>query len=113
METPIGTVFKSGAGVFWKITGEVQGYSYPVVRCNKNGKEFKDKNGFTKRYVDELEWKDGVKFTPKSNEKVSQAGIEGGKKKRRLRFLLNRIKSDMEESEMLGEELFTLNQKKD
>lgn len=113
METPIGTVFNRD-GKFWKVIGgrDTHG-SYPVIRCNKNGKEFKDKNGFAYTYVDKLEWKAGVKFAPKSDEKVSQAGIENGKKKRRLKFLLARMQSDRKEAEQLVKELIPQNQNKD
>ena len=56
----VGDVFYHAPGnSFWMVVGEprrawANGSSYPVVKCNKNGKTFAKTNGFSVEFLDNL-----------------------------------------------------------
>lgn len=107
-----GTIFSNSNG-YWKITGEpycifgseskeaeydfnnrynsnykgAYYMSYPVIRCNKNGREFKEVNGFNVLSVKE----ENIVGTAPLGIKVSTDGIDSGNIKRKIKFLENRI----------------------
>lgn len=101
-DTPIGTIFLSPDKRYWKITGEARNVfgrlSYPVICCTKNGKEFSQRDGFNKDFVDKLEW-GKYKFPAKDSGKVSRDGVKIGAVKRRLQYLRDRMKADSAEIE--------------
>jgi len=108
----VGTVFKLG-NKFWKITGEpycvlgdnsreaeydfnnrynsnYQGawyMSYPVIKCNMHGLEFKRVDGISVTSVKE----ENIVGTAPIGIKVSTDGIDSGNIKRKIKFLENRI----------------------
>lgn len=84
---------------WWKITGPVHlafmsntRYSYPVILCNVNGREFKETNSFSADFVLQCR-DDGVLVKAPTNTKVSTAGEAAGAAKRRIRHLENKIES--------------------
>lgn len=89
----------------WKVTGPARasfgrfGDVYPVVMCNKNGKEFKKTTAFDVDFVKKV-----PKTRAVTDEKVSQAGIEPGVRKRRILFLESEIRSMQAELEKLKNE---------
>lgn len=104
----VGTVFFVSDGVrhYWKITDVHDAFgrlSYGVVRCSKTGKEYRDTNGFG---VDALDAALDMPNNPKAGlvgvddgrEKADiEGGVEEGNRKRRIRFLRQRIEDDGEE----------------
>jgi hypothetical protein len=89
----IGKIFKY-RNSYWKIIGEPYGVvgnlyhgSYPVIKCNKNGLEFSDQNGFSIDMIKKMEL-----FDSKLKGKVSQINIDNGLKKREY----NRLKEKLE-----------------
>jgi len=98
-----GTIFKNndnGTTVYWKITGEpvrfCGSYSYPVIRCNKNGLEFKETNGYGVNYVNDYPERIVKKVEVGIKASIDD-GIESGVKKRRIQFLENAIKEYQKE----------------
>lgn len=90
---------------FWKITGPSRrvlgANSYPVIKCSKWGKEFKETNGFSSAAVDALS--EHQVYRPINdneglgNKAVIDDGIKSGIKKRRIAFLKKRISKDEKE----------------
>lgn len=95
MKTPIqiGSVFKS-ASSYWKIIGGVTksgmlGETYPVIKCSKTGKEFRELNRFGRSYVENR-----VIIGIFLGEKADiDDGVESGIKKRRIQYLKKKIES--------------------
>ena len=89
----IGDVFQCD-GVYWKITGAPRGigygYSYPVIRCTKTGKEFRATNGFSVSFVDSLPEDQIIKSDVGIKANID-AGIEITKRKNRINFLNRKI----------------------
>jgi len=111
---PVGTVFKHENG-YWKTTGwprlrlksmayhnlnNPEHYSCNVIKCNKNGKEFSQTNGFTLTYI----MKNVLTVVPES-VKVSTEGQADGIKKRRIQWLEAEILSHQTELAQLKKEL--------
>jgi hypothetical protein len=107
---PIGTIFKPylNKPSYWKIIGAPKNsffwMSYPVIKCNKNGKEFSDQNGFTVDFVNNLP-KDQIFIQSKINDKVSTSGKQIGILKRRLGFLIKRVDADLKEIQKIKTEI--------
>jgi len=102
---------------YWKVTDEPRkswinrdGYSYPVVRCSKTGKEYKDKNGFCTSIDAKLndpecnEYQYIGNFEPGKKANIDN-GIKTGKIKRRISYLIGRITSDTKELNILKDAL--------
>lgn len=117
-ELDIGTVFSADGKTWWKVTGysgktDARTYNfwekatYNVVRCNKNGLEFKQTNGFWavemhKRLKSNLITIAGVFKEP---VKVSTAGKKIGIKKRRIDWLKATIAAHQAELTTLEQEI--------
>lgn len=103
MNTPIGTVFQCG-GNYWKVlTPPNDSFEYGVVLCTKSGKEKNDYCNLDCNYVDNLEWKDGVKFVPTGGPSLSDSHAK------RTEFLTKmRIKSLREQIEAAENEIAEL-----
>jgi len=89
--------------------------SYRVIKCNKNGLEFKDTNGFDVKILDkylkmtEEQKASSQQFIPfilikrhTSEQSVvekayTEEGIKAGRDKRRIGYLMNRIARDTKE----------------
>lgn len=98
---------------YWKVTRFYTSFnnqtSYSVIRCTKNGKEFKDHNGFLTS-IDTLFHQsqfDGLPFTlikratPVGLKANIDQGISSGKRLRRIQYLENRIANDTKELNQL------------
>lgn len=105
MTVPVGTIFNA-SGSTWKTTGPKRfalgGHSYPVIKCTKYGKEFKETNGFSANLV-ECRYREGhtTQCVLKENVKVSTEGEASGKRKRRIQFLEAEIAAYTKELEEL------------
>jgi hypothetical protein len=51
--------FRPVSNSYWKITGKkgpraggAHGFSYPCIKCSKNGKEYKEINGFESNFLE-------------------------------------------------------------
>ena len=119
----LGTVFSEhktykGKTVYWKIIGEKyntfgsssyynERFSYPVIKCSKNGKEYSSRSGFSSNLIDAIIQEkfhdDGyskfslVKTGTNIGVKAKTVGKEIGIKKRRITYLENRIQRDTNE----------------
>jgi hypothetical protein len=114
---PIGTVFSKTVikTKYWKITGNPRSsfskeyYVYPVVRCTKTGKEFKETNGFDVNAVHEN--KDTFKIIGIVSI-GTKANIDNGNKigamKRRIDYLNARILRDRDKIKSIECDLFQL-----
>jgi hypothetical protein len=95
---PVGTVIlrKSESKFhqsYWKIIDThsfCNDISYGVIRCTKNGKEFKETNGFNVKYTDACVANGEIIVISINTFSVQTLG----KIKRRILFLTNRIKND-------------------
>ena len=109
MNVPIGTIY-SFSGSYWKVTGPKRSglgcLSYPVIKCTKTGKEFKETNGMRDWFIEQLH-SDGLtwKFS-EVTEKVSTAGEASGIRKRRIMFLEDKIAAYTKELEELNKQEF-------
>lgn len=100
----VGMVFKEyGKSSYWKITKKIEKKPlvsyvdlYSVIKCSKTGKEFEYTNSFTATYVHSL-YDAGLLFKATSNEDVSTANKEEGKKKRRIKYLKSKIQELIKE----------------
>lgn len=102
-----GTIFavpneKKTGFVYWKITNAPRSNqwshsSYPVVKCNKNGLEFKETNGYSINFVDNLNSENIIKVVEVGTKANIDEGIESGVKKRRIEWLKNAIKEYQKE----------------
>lgn len=102
----VGDVFQYGKS-YWKITSvDRQGY-YPVIKCSKTGKEYRDTNGFAHQFVDKLDDSAfvntdvGVKADIDKGVKITQTKL-------RIAFLEDRIHRDIIEAAKLKEKLAKL-----
>ena len=130
MKHPIGTVIclkteqwrstkKVWVTQYWKINGPLRenywagpgAKSYPVIRCTKTGKEFKNTNGFGSRWIDSLPDGPGSEDAPHDEyivgvfndaERVSTANKQRGIDKRRADYLHSRILHDAKELRKLA-----------
>jgi hypothetical protein len=108
---PIGTVFSKTLinTIYWKITGAPRlltfcrdCYSYSVVRCTKNGKEFKETNSFDVNAVhEETDVFKIIGVFPVETKANIEHGNKVGAMKRRINYLKNRILRDTEEMKKL------------
>ena len=91
----------------WKITGPARMalgiFSYPVIKCSKHGKEYKQANGFAASYVLRLK-EEGQLYEATKEGKASTDGIETGIRKRRIDFLVKTMQDMVEELNGLLEE---------
>lgn len=100
---------------WYRITGEprksifINSESYPVRKCNKNGKLFKEENGFDKVYVEKLHKEGKLIYVGNTVEEVSTDGIAIGVKKRRIQHLEAEIISHIKEYNQLQQELGNTN----
>lgn len=88
-------------GGYWKVEGEKRksygsGFSYPVIKCTKYGKEFSGRNGFSDTHVDKLV-AEGKTWKATDHTKVSKAGQQAGILKRKILHLEARIAADTAE----------------
>lgn len=112
---PVGTIFKHDLGGYWKTTKlprirlqntssrheyDPRYYSCDVIKCNKNGKEFSQTNGFALTYILE-----NMLTVITDSVKVSTDGKEAGIKKRRIQWLEAEIISHQNELIQLKKEL--------
>ena len=104
MQIEIGTIFKHGADGYWKVTGPKRkmfgGESYPVIKCSKRGKEYRQRNGFDAKYVESIP-KDQLFFAPTGTKADIDDGIESGVRLRRIQFLKYTIAAMQKELEEL------------
>jgi hypothetical protein len=88
-----GDVFRCD-GIYWKITGAPRGigygYSYPVIRCTKTGKEFKATNGFSVSFIDSLP-EDQIFNCGVGVKADIDRSVEITKRKNRINFLTRKI----------------------
>jgi len=104
----IGLVFarvKNGVTEYWKITGNPynKGDSYPVIKCSKKGKEFRETNGFSVSFVSSLKenkegCSDGWIIGSFSSEKAKiDEGIMSATRLRRIQYLQDKISAYQKE----------------
>lgn len=102
----VGDVFLYGKS-YWKITSLNRNGYYHVIKCSKNGKEYRDTNGFVYQFVDKLPESAfinsdvGVKADIDKGVKITQAKL-------RISFLEDRIRRDNNELAQLREKLARL-----
>ena len=75
--------------------------SYYVIKCNKNGKTFKERTSFHSSFIEKLE--EDKLWTAVSNEKVVD-GTAAGIRKRRIKYLEDMIASFTKELNSLKNE---------
>lgn len=114
-----GDIFSRTIGnktVYWKVLSIRESYfrdkalTYDVIRCNKNGKEFKDRNGFN-CHIDQWLDKEGKEY--RTVKRATEIGIKAnldkwieiGKLKRRASFLQGRIQEDQKELDVIFRKL--------
>lgn len=127
--------YKPNKTEYWKVTGyrkpQKRGWmastvwSYKVIKCSKNGKEYKETNGFScaideslpnapttptrEHQADYNIVKRGTTVGEKAN---LDHGLQVGKTKRRIDYLVARIENDKAEVERLRNKLVELEYKK-
>lgn len=103
----VGFVFRHDKS-FWKVTGPVRssfgdGFSYPVIKSSKGGKEFREQNGFRAEKVIQA-WRESGEpdvINTVGLKADIDAGIQDANKKRRIQFLEERIARDTAELQKL------------